>query len=73
MRRAPWWLCLLVLLFGVVSGAAAQSVPPALQGWQAWVQGEAQLRAALQYEQHLDALKEAEGDLVTPYSPSARR
>jgi len=37
MRHAPGWLCLLVLLCGGASGAAAQSVPPALQGWQAWV------------------------------------
>jgi hypothetical protein len=37
MRHARYGLCLFVLLFGVVSGATAQSVPPALQGWQAWV------------------------------------
>ena len=36
MRHAPCWLCLL-LLAGGVSSAVAQSVPPALQGWQAWV------------------------------------
>lgn len=37
MRHALGWVCLLVLLCGGASGAAAQSVPSALQGWQAWV------------------------------------
>jgi hypothetical protein len=37
MRHAPGWLCLLVLSLAAVSSAAAQSVPSALQGWEAWV------------------------------------
>ena len=37
MRHALGWVCLLVLLCGGASGAAAQSVPSALQGWQEWV------------------------------------
>ena len=37
MRHAPGWVCLLVLLWVGASSASAQSVPPALQGWQDWV------------------------------------
>ncbi len=37
MRRALGPLCLLALLCIGAAGAMAQSIPPALQGWQAWV------------------------------------
>jgi hypothetical protein len=37
MRHAPGWLCLLALVCSGTPAAIAQSVPPALQDWQAWV------------------------------------